>query len=154
RRRRCHRGYSVRPPPPDRPRQRLRARPPRRPRSASDSSTRSPECHDAIARMASGKAFRTCIFPRDPHSGESSPRPDAWAVRINVMPIYEFECTDCGERFERLQKLSDADPTDCPTCGKPRVKRRLTAPAFRLAGSGWYETDFKKDGDRKRNLAG
>ncbi len=70
------------------------------------------------------------------------------------MPIYEFECTDCGERFERLQKLSDPDPTDCPTCGKPRVKRRLTAPAFRLAGSGWYETDFKKDGDKKRNLAG
>jgi putative FmdB family regulatory protein len=70
------------------------------------------------------------------------------------MPIYEFECTDCGERFERLQKLSDPDPTDCPTCGKPRVKRCLTAPAFRLAGSGWYETDFKKDGDKKRNLAG
>jgi len=70
------------------------------------------------------------------------------------MPIYEFECTDCSERFERLQKLSDPDPTDCPTCGKPRVKRRLTAPAFRLAGSGWYETDFKKDGDTKRNLAG
>ena len=70
------------------------------------------------------------------------------------MPIYEFECTEFGERFERLQKLSDPDPTDCPTCGKPRVKRRMTAPAFRLAGSGWYETDFKKDGDRKRNLAG
>ena len=68
------------------------------------------------------------------------------------MPIYAFECTACGHRFERLQRLSDADPTDCPTCGKPRVKRRLTAPAFRLAGSGWYETDFKKDGDRKRNL--
>jgi len=70
------------------------------------------------------------------------------------MPIYEFECTECGDTFERLQKISDADPTDCPKCGAPRVKRKLTAPAFRLAGSGWYETDFKKDGDRKRNLAG
>jgi putative FmdB family regulatory protein len=70
------------------------------------------------------------------------------------MPIYEFECTDCGERFDRLQKLSDPDPTACPTCGKSRVKRRLTAPAFRLAGKGWYETDFKKDGDKQRNLAG
>jgi putative FmdB family regulatory protein len=69
------------------------------------------------------------------------------------MPIYEFECTECGDTFERLQKLSDADPTDCPKCGAPRVKRKLTAPAFRLAGSGWYETDFKKDGDKKRNLA-
>jgi hypothetical protein len=34
------------------------------------------------------------------------------------------------------------------------VRRQLTAPQFRLAGGGWYETDFKKDGDRKRNLAG
>ena len=69
------------------------------------------------------------------------------------MPIYEFECTACGAVFDRLQKLSDPDPADCPECGQPRVKRRLTAPAFRLAGSGWYETDFKKDGDTKRNLA-
>jgi len=69
------------------------------------------------------------------------------------MPIYEFECTECGDQFERLQKLSDPDPTVCPKCGASRVKRCLTAPAFRLAGSGWYETDFKKDGDRKRNLA-
>jgi putative FmdB family regulatory protein len=69
------------------------------------------------------------------------------------MPIYEFECTACNAVFERLQKLSDADPVDCPECGQRRVKRRLTAPAFRLAGSGWYETDFKKDGDTKRNLA-
>ena len=69
------------------------------------------------------------------------------------MPIYEFECSACGDQFERLQKLSDPDPAVCPKCGAARVKRRLTAPAFRLAGSGWYETDFKKDGDRKRNLA-
>ena len=70
------------------------------------------------------------------------------------MPIYEFECSACGDQFERLQKLADPDPTVCPKCGAPRVKRRLTAPAFRLAGKGWYETDFKKEGDRKRNLAG
>ena len=68
------------------------------------------------------------------------------------MPIYEFECSACGDHFERLQKLSDPDPTVCPKCGAERIKRRLTAPAFRLAGSGWYETDFKKDGDKKRNL--
>ncbi|KFN51241.1 FmdB family zinc ribbon protein [Arenimonas composti] len=70
------------------------------------------------------------------------------------MPIYAFECTSCGHAFDRLQKLSDADPTQCPTCGAPDVRRQVTAPAFRLAGGGWYETDFKKDGDRKRNLAG
>lgn len=70
------------------------------------------------------------------------------------MPIYEFECPACSERFDRLQKLSDPDPDSCPHCGATGVRRCVTAPAFRLAGSGWYETDFKKDGDRKRNLAG
>ncbi|AXK71010.1 zinc ribbon domain-containing protein [Lysobacter sp. TY2-98] len=70
------------------------------------------------------------------------------------MPIYAFECAACGHDFDRLQKLSDADPADCPQCSAPQVRRRLTAPQFRLAGGGWYETDFKKDGDKKRNLAG
>jgi putative FmdB family regulatory protein len=69
------------------------------------------------------------------------------------MPIYEFECSDCGHRFDRLQKLSDADPLTCPVCQAPQLHRRVSAPSFRLAGSGWYETDFKKDGDKKRNLA-
>jgi putative FmdB family regulatory protein len=70
------------------------------------------------------------------------------------MPIYGFECAACGHRFDRLQKLSDPDPEACPACGAVAVRRQITAPAFRLAGAGWYETDFKKDGDRKRNLAG
>ena len=69
------------------------------------------------------------------------------------MPIYAFECDACGHDFERLQRLADADPTECPVCGASRVRRQLTAPSFRLAGAGWYETDFKKDGDKKRNLA-
>lgn len=69
------------------------------------------------------------------------------------MPIYAFECASCGHRFERLQRLSDPDPTVCPDCGAEQVRRQLTAPSFRLAGAGWYETDFKKDGDKKRNLA-
>ena len=70
------------------------------------------------------------------------------------MPIYAFICTACGHRFDRLQKLSDPDPGACPDCGADAIKRQLTAPSFRLSGGGWYETDFKKDGDRKRNLAG
>jgi putative FmdB family regulatory protein len=68
------------------------------------------------------------------------------------MPIYAFECGACGHSFDRLQKLSDADPTVCPACGAEQIRRQLTAPQFRLAGGGWYETDFKKDGDKKRNL--
>ena len=70
------------------------------------------------------------------------------------MPIYAFTCDACGHSFDRLQKLSDADPSTCPACGVDgAVRRQLTAPQFRLAGGGWYETDFKKDGDKKRNLA-
>ncbi len=70
------------------------------------------------------------------------------------MPIYEYQCAACGQAFERLQKLSDPDPVECPACGRAELKRQLSAPSFRLAGSGWYETDFKGDKDKRRNLAG
>ncbi|MGO1541728.1 MAG: FmdB family zinc ribbon protein [Luteimonas sp.] len=70
------------------------------------------------------------------------------------MPIYAFQCTSCSHQFDRLQKMSDPDPDACPECAADAVKRQLTAPSFRLSGSGWYETDFKKDGEKKRNLAG
>ena len=69
------------------------------------------------------------------------------------MPIYAFQCAECGHPFDRLQKMSDPDPDACPSCGANAVKRQVTAPSFRLSGSGWYETDFKKDGDKKRNLS-
>lgn len=69
------------------------------------------------------------------------------------MPIYAFACAACGHHFDKLQKLSDADPATCPSCGtEGQVHRQLTAPQFRLAGGGWYETDFKKDGEKKHNL--
>ncbi len=70
------------------------------------------------------------------------------------MPIYEFECRSCGHHFDHLQKMSDADPTVCPACHAEKLHRMLSAPAFRLAGTGWYETDFKKPGDHQHNLAG
>jgi putative FmdB family regulatory protein len=68
------------------------------------------------------------------------------------MPIYAFECGSCGHSFDRLQRLADPDPDTCPECQAQAIRRQLTAPQFRLAGSGWYETDFKKDGEKKRNL--
>lgn len=68
------------------------------------------------------------------------------------MPIYEYTCRACGAETEKLQKLSDPDWVDCPSCGKPNLQRTVSAAGFRLSGSGWYETDFKKDG--KRNLSG
>ena len=69
------------------------------------------------------------------------------------MPIYEYRCAECGHELDVLQKISDSPLRKCPECGKSKLKRLVSAPAFRLKGSGWYETDFKKDGDRKRNLS-
>lgn len=68
------------------------------------------------------------------------------------MPIYEYVCRKCGNELEKLQKLSDGPLTECPECGEPTLKRKVSAAGFRLAGGGWYETDFKSDG--RRNIAG
>lgn len=70
------------------------------------------------------------------------------------MPFYEYQCESCGHHLEALQKITDKPLRKCPECGKPRLKRLMSAPVFRLKGSGWYETDFKSDGEAKRNLAG
>ncbi len=61
------------------------------------------------------------------------------------MPIYEYQCDSCGATFEAIQKFSDAPLTECRACGAEGVRKLLSAPAFRLKGGGWYETDFKKD---------
>jgi len=70
------------------------------------------------------------------------------------MPFYEYECPHCGYRDEVLQKITDKPLKKCPTCGKSGLKKLMSAPVFRLKGSGWYETDFKSDKENKRNLAG
>ncbi len=68
------------------------------------------------------------------------------------MPIYEFQCQSCGAEVEVIQKISDLPLTDCEACGKPELKKMVSAAAFRLSGSGWYETDFKTG--KKKNLHG
>jgi putative FmdB family regulatory protein len=68
------------------------------------------------------------------------------------MPIYGYVCRNCEHTLDVLQKISDDPLVDCPECGKPQLRRQLSAPRFRLKGTGWYETDFKKD--RQRNLHG
>jgi len=70
------------------------------------------------------------------------------------MPIYEYQCQKCHHHLEALQKFSDKPLRECPECGKHTLLRLMSAPMFRLAGSGWYETDFKSDKEGKRNLAG
>ena len=64
------------------------------------------------------------------------------------MPIYEYACKHCGHTFDILQKMNAARLIDCPDCGRPELKKLLSAPNFRLKGTGWYETDFKKDNRR------
>jgi len=68
------------------------------------------------------------------------------------MPIYEYQCESCSHGLEALQKLSDAPLVDCPACGKPSLRKQISAAGFRLSGGGWYETDFKSG--KKKNLAG
>src|SRR5215813_10964491 len=69
------------------------------------------------------------------------------------MPFYEYECSSCKFYTEVMQKISDAPLTKCPSCGKKALTKLVSAPNFRLKGSGWYETDFKGDKENKRNLA-
>ncbi len=69
------------------------------------------------------------------------------------MPIYEYQCQACGAVVEELQKISDPPLKKCPECGAKKLQKLVSAPSFRLSGTGWYETDFKSDSDKKRNLA-
>lgn len=68
------------------------------------------------------------------------------------MPIYEYRCGACGHHLEALQKMAESPLRKCPECGKSQLKRLVSASRFRLKGSGWYETDFKNDKEKKRNL--
>jgi putative FmdB family regulatory protein len=70
------------------------------------------------------------------------------------MPFYEYECQACKYYTEVMQKISDAPLTKCPSCGKRKLTKLVSAPVFRLKGGGWYETDFKGEGENKRNLVG
>jgi putative FmdB family regulatory protein len=69
------------------------------------------------------------------------------------MPFYEYQCSACRHALEVLQKITDAPLRKCPKCGRNTLRKLVSAPVFRLKGSGWYETDFKSDKDAQRNLA-
>ncbi len=68
------------------------------------------------------------------------------------MPIYEYRCNACGYQTEVMQKLSEPELSDCPSCEQPALRKLISAVSFRLKGGGWYETDFKS-GDQKKNIA-
>ena len=65
------------------------------------------------------------------------------------MPFYEYSCESCGHELEALQRLSAEPLVDCPACGAAALRKKVSAAAFRLKGTGWYETDFKDSGKPK-----
>ena len=62
------------------------------------------------------------------------------------MPIYEYQCQECGHEFEVMQRMSDDLLTTCPACNKNALKKLISLVGFQLKGTGWYETDFKNKG--------
>jgi putative FmdB family regulatory protein len=62
------------------------------------------------------------------------------------MPLYEYECDACGQRFEVIQKFSDAPAETCRVCGKGPVRRLFSSPAIQFKGTGWYVTDYSQKG--------
>lgn len=63
------------------------------------------------------------------------------------MPLYEYECESCHRRFERIQKFSDPPASECPHCGGP-VRKLLSSPAIQFKGTGWYITDYARQGEK------
>ncbi|HEU5181700.1 MAG TPA: FmdB family zinc ribbon protein [Candidatus Polarisedimenticolia bacterium] len=63
------------------------------------------------------------------------------------MPLFEYECTKCGNRFEKIQKFSDPKTRTCPKC-KGKAKRLASAPAIQFKGTGWYITDYARKGEK------
>jgi putative FmdB family regulatory protein len=83
------------------------------------------------------------------------------------MPLYEYQCDACGQRFEIIQKFTDPAPDACRKCGKGPVHRLASSPAIQFKGTGWYITDYakgnsgaagpgtaKSDGDSKSSDSG
>lgn len=64
------------------------------------------------------------------------------------MPLYEYQCKKCRNKFEKIQKFSDPPVKKCPQCGGP-VEKLLSAPAVQFKGTGWYVTDYARKGHGK-----
>jgi putative FmdB family regulatory protein len=70
------------------------------------------------------------------------------------MPIYEYECDACGQRFEMIKRFSDPLADTCAICGKGPVHRLLSSPAIQFKGSGWYITDYAQKGKTDAGAVG
>jgi putative FmdB family regulatory protein len=70
------------------------------------------------------------------------------------VPLYEYECEACGQRFEKIQKFSDEPLAVCAKCGKGPIKKLFSSPAIQFKGSGWYITDYANKGKGDAAAAG
>ena len=66
------------------------------------------------------------------------------------MPIYEYQCADCGAVFEVMQRISAPAPDKCPECTGGNLKKLISKVGFQLKGTGWYETDFKNKAQKTK----
>ena len=66
------------------------------------------------------------------------------------MPIYEYRCSTCQFQDDLMLKVSAASTLQCPSCQKNTFEKLVSAPSFKLSGSGWYETDFKNKKESKQ----
>jgi putative FmdB family regulatory protein len=64
------------------------------------------------------------------------------------VPLYEYQCKQCGHRFEKIQSFSAADEKECPVC-KGELERLISAPAIQFKGAGWYVNDYARSGATK-----
>jgi putative FmdB family regulatory protein len=62
------------------------------------------------------------------------------------MPLYEYRCDACQQRFEVIRKFSDPELDVCTLCGKGPVQRLVSSPAIQFKGTGWYITDYSQKG--------
>ena len=58
------------------------------------------------------------------------------------MPIYDYKCSVCGHRFQKVRKITAEGSPDCPSCGAAETEKLISPSAFVLKGSGWYLTDY------------
>jgi putative FmdB family regulatory protein len=70
------------------------------------------------------------------------------------MPLYEYQCEACRQRFEVIRKFSDPELEECTRCGKGPVRRLLSSPAIQFKGSGWYITDYSQKGKSNSESTG
>ena len=66
------------------------------------------------------------------------------------MPIYEYRCSTCQFQDDLMLKVSAPKTLQCPSCQKNTFEKLVSAPSFKLSGSGWYETDFKNKKESKQ----